>query len=127
MEAPAAKAFPGRVRLAILALRISEGIYVLLALCPPVLLISVQEVQEQFPIWIAACTGVFILGFAVFIEIVVRGLDRGKFWAWVAALCISGLYIPSLFLPLGLMALIGLLDQDTRAAFGVGTKPVSNS
>jgi hypothetical protein len=116
----------GRIRLTILALRISEGLYVLIGLCFPIFIISFPEAQEQYPIWIGICTGLFSVGFAVFVEIVVRALNRRKFWGWVAGLCLSGLYIPSLFLPLGVMGLVGLLDPASRAAFGVGPKPTSN-
>jgi hypothetical protein len=88
-------------------------------------MITVQEVREQYPIWLGVCSGLIIVGFAVFIEIVARALNRRRFWAWVAGLCVSGLYIPSLFLPLGVMGLIGLLDPASRAAFGVGSKSTS--
>ena len=118
---------PGnRTRLTILAFRISEGLYVLIGLCLPILTISFQEVREQYPVWISVCTGLLGFGFAVFTEIVVRALNRRKFWAWVAGLCISGVYVPSLFLPLGVMGLMGLLDPASRAAFGVGPKPTSH-
>ena len=126
MESPLKRPAAGRIRLATLALRISEGIYILLGLCLPISMISFQDVREQYPIWIGLCAGVFIVGFAVFIEIVVQALNRGKFWAWVAGLCLSGLYIPSLFLPLGVMGLIGLLDPVSQAAFGVGPKSTPN-
>lgn len=117
---------PGsRIRLTIFAFRISEGIYVLVGLCLPIFTISFKEVREQYPIWLGACTGLLALGFAVAIEVVVRGLIRRKFWAWIAGLCLSGLYVPSLFLPLGVMGLIGLLDPTSRAAFGVGPEPTS--
>ena len=126
METPITEPPEGRIRLTILALRISEGLYVLIGLCFPIVAISYPEVLEEYPIWIGICTGLLTVGFAVFLEIVVRSLQRRKFWAWVAGLCLSGLYVPSLFLPLGVMGLIGLLDPATRAAFGVGSKPNSH-
>jgi hypothetical protein len=57
---------------------------------------------------------------AIGIEVVAFGLRRRKFWAWVAGLCIFGLYLPSLFLPLGALGLWGLLAPGSRAAFGIG-------
>ena len=126
METPITEPPEGRIRLTILALRISEGLYVLIALCFPIVAISFPEVLEEYPIWIGICTGLLTVGIAVFLEVVVRSLQRRKFWAWVAGLCLSGLYVPSLFLPLGVMGLIGLLDPATRAAFGVGSKPDSH-
>lgn len=60
------------------------------------------------------------------IEFVASGLKRRKFWAWVAGLCIFGVYVPSLFLPLGALGLWGLLDTGARKEFGVdgGVGPV---
>jgi len=109
VKAPLTEPLTGRIRLAILALRISEGIYVLLGLCLPISMISVKEIGDEYPMWLGVCTA----------------LRRRQFWAWVAGLCISGLYIPSLFLPLGVMGLVGLLDPASRAAFGVGSKSTS--
>ncbi|MBS3097862.1 hypothetical protein J4209_03665 [Candidatus Woesearchaeota archaeon] len=57
------------------------------------------------------------VGFGVFVEIVVKGLKRGKFWAWVAGIAISGLYIPSLFIVLGIIGLLGLLNENTMKVF----------
>lgn len=73
------------------------------------------------------CIGLFMFLFClalVFgIEVVAYGLERRKFWAWIAGLCIFGLYVPSLFLPLGAFGLWGLLDEGSRAEFAVGTQP----
>ncbi len=57
------------------------------------------------------------------IEIVAHALKRRKFWAWVAGLCIFAMYLPSLFLPLGALGLWGLLDEGSRAEFGLGGGP----
>lgn len=62
---------------------------------------------------------VFCLALIAGIEFVVYGLHRRKYWAWVAGLCIFGIYAPSLFLPLGALGLWGLLDNGSRAEFGV--------
>ena len=56
-----------------------------------------------------------ILGFAV--TKVHSGLAQKKYWAWVASIIISGLSLFSLFFPIGLMGLIGLLNKETRQAF----------
>jgi catechol 2,3-dioxygenase-like lactoylglutathione lyase family enzyme len=63
---------------------------------------------------------VFSLALVAGIELVALGLRRRRFWAWVAGLCIFGVYAPSLFLPLGALGLWGLLDAGSRRAFGVG-------
>lgn len=115
------EASPGsKLRVAIVAFRISEAIYIAISLCLPTLVLLAPEAREEFPLWGAFCTGFLGVGFAVFIEIVVRELKKQKFWAWIAGICLSGLYIPSIFFPLGVMGLIGLLDGEVRAAFGIG-------
>lgn len=53
-------------------------------------------------------------GIIIFLEIVIKNIKKGKFWAWVAAICIAGLYIPSLFFLLGIIMLIGLMKQEVK-------------
>lgn len=65
--------------------------------------------------WLLGC-----LAAAAGVEFVVYGLHRRKFWAWVAGLCIFGIYLPSLFLPLGALGLWGLLDNGSQEEFRVG-------
>ena len=65
----------------------------------------------------------FCLALAVGIWLVVGGLNKRKFWAWVAGLGIFAIYLPSLFLPLGALGLWGLLDPGSRAQFGLGPRP----
>src|SRR3989338_6996541 len=57
------------------------------------------------------------IAMGIFIEIVIKSLKNNKFCAWVAGLIICGLYIPSLFIILGIIGLIGLLDKDVRKDF----------
>jgi hypothetical protein len=64
-----------------------------------------------------ACT--LGLTLAAGIELAAHGLRRRRYWGWVAALCIFTLYIPSIFLPLGVLGLWALLTPATRAPFGV--------
>ncbi len=61
-------------------------------------------------------------GLAALVEFVIHGLRRRKFWAWVAGLCIFGLFLPTYFFPLGALGLWGLLDNGSRAEFGVQKK-----
>jgi hypothetical protein len=37
------------------------------------------------------------IGIGVFVEIVINGLKKNKFWAWIAGLILCGGYVPSLF------------------------------
>ena len=57
------------------------------------------------------------IGMGVFVEIVIKGLKDNKFWAWVSGLIICGFYIPSLFIILGIIGLIGLLNKEVRKDF----------
>jgi peptidoglycan/LPS O-acetylase OafA/YrhL len=63
---------------------------------------------------------VFCLILAVVPQIAALGIRRRRFWGWVLGLIIFGLYIPSIFLPLGAFGLWGLLDAGSRAEMGVG-------
>lgn len=71
---------------------------------------------------IAFCASSFFVAIVAGIECVVSGLSRGRLWAWIAGLCIFGLHVPSLFLPLGVLGLWGLLDGGSRAECGVGQR-----
>jgi hypothetical protein len=42
---------------------------------------------------------------------------EGKYWAWVAGIIVSGMQVLSIFFPLGIMGLMGLLNSKTRQAF----------
>lgn len=61
----------------------------------------------------------FCLGAAFGIEKVVAGLHRRRLWAWVVALGIFALYVFSVFFPLGLLGLCGLLDRGSLAEFDI--------
>lgn len=61
--------------------------------------------------------GVFCFALAAICELVVNGLHRERFWAWVAGLILSSVFVCSIFLPLGVMGLIGLLEEPTRKRF----------
>ena len=71
-----------------------------------VLLLSFGFMIFVFPI------AAFIIGYGVFIELIIKDLKQKKYWAWVAGVVVSGLAIPSiLFIP-GIVGLIGLLDTQ---------------
>jgi hypothetical protein len=107
-----------KIGLATVCLHISAVLYLIVALLMFPLFTAVDDTG-----WgLLFAIGMFILclGLIAGIEFVVYGLHRRKFWAWVAGLCIFGLYAPSLFFPLGALGLWGLLDSGSRAEFGVG-------
>lgn len=108
-----AHSMPHRITLAIVCLHISAAIYALIGG-----LLFFDELDD-LP-WLATLMLVGCLLLAAGIEVVVWGLKRRKFWAWIAGICLFGLYVPSLFLPLGALGLWGLLDAGSRAEFGIG-------
>lgn len=59
----------------------------------------------------------FCIAIGVFVEIVIYNFKKKKYWAWISALIISALYIPSLFIVLGIIPLIAILDKETKDEF----------
>jgi len=115
---------------AFLYLLVGLGMFVLFALWLPYEQATTDVPRRQQlatggqPDYFALGMGVFMLLFCVAlivgIEVVAWGIQRRKFWAWIAGLCIFAMYVPSLFLPLGAFGLWGLLDEGSRAEFGIG-------
>jgi hypothetical protein len=105
-----------RIGLAIICLHISAALYVLLAAAMFPLFLQEDGAGLTAAIILAA----FCLALSIGVEAVAAGLGRRKLWAWVAGLCVFGMYVPSLFLPLGALGLWGLLDAGSRAQFGIG-------
>jgi hypothetical protein len=101
-----------KIGMAIVCLHISAVLYLLVGL---LLVLMANEAAGGT----AICLLVFCVALAGGIEVVVSGLHQRKFWAWIAGLCIFGMYVPSLFLPLGALGLWGLLDNGSRAEFGI--------
>jgi len=93
----------------IIVLHISAVIYFLLGIA----LLTVLKYYIPFGAFIALIS----IGMGVFVEVIIKGLKDNKFWAWVAGLIICGLYVPSLFIILGIIGLIGLLDKEVRKGF----------
>jgi Kef-type K+ transport system membrane component KefB len=109
-----------KIELAILGIRISTVIYYLIIVGCIVGWFLLQSDSEEFlPLVLWLLAG-FTLAFVIFLEMVIVYLKRRRYWAWVAGIIIGGLFIPSLFLPFGVMILVGLLHEDSRKAFGVG-------
>jgi len=119
-------AIPKSLKRAILCLRISEALYVLVAFLfgalgavglfgPP---LDAGDPYEKGIVWGFVFFLVFAsLGMAIFIEIVCRHLQKGRYWAWIAGLILCGIYIPSLFIVLGIVGLMALLKPEVQAYF----------
>ncbi len=73
--------------------------------------------QSQRPALVAVA--VLCLLLATLVEVAAWGIRRRRLWAWILGLVIFGLYIPSLFLPLGALGLWGLLDAGSRVEMGM--------
>jgi len=116
-----------RVNVAQISLHISTALYLVFA-AGVVALLGHDPIMEdafgQAIVWITAGIGVAC---AVGVEVTVWGLKKRKFWAWVTALCIFGLYVPSLLLPLGVAGLWGLLTPASRAEFGMDKSSLTNA
>ena len=60
---------------------------------------------------------VFCIAMGVFVEIVINRLKQRKYWAWIAAIIICATYVPSIFIALGIIGLVGLFDESVRKDF----------
>lgn len=60
------------------------------------------------------------VGLALVAEIVTIGMHLRHKWAWFAGLVMFGLYLPSLFMPIGALGMCGLLMNGSRREFGMG-------
>lgn len=108
---------PHKIHFATVSRHISAVLYLLigLAMFPLVDAVGDPDYGREFAWAMLAFCLVLIVG----IEIVVAGLHRRRYWAWIAGICIFGMYASSLFLPLGAFGLWGLLDGRSRAEFGM--------
>ncbi|NJN59278.1 MAG: hypothetical protein HC879_18150 [Leptolyngbyaceae cyanobacterium SL_5_9] len=116
----------GRLGITIVCFHISAALYVLLGIGLAIFFgfIATQPASpEEYSIAVQPLgifLGVFTLIFsfllAAGVEVVVWGLRKLKYWAWIVGIVICALYITSAFVILGGLGLWGLLDSDTQAA-----------
>ncbi len=97
-----------KVGLAINCLHISAVLYLLIG--TSFLLLTMSD-DLRIAMEFGVVLFIFCLAMVVGIEYVVYGLTRRKYWAWIVALCIFGIYVMSAFFPLGALGLWGLLDK----------------
>ena len=109
---------PDRIGVAVVALQLSAVAYGLFALIAFPLFTEGGEDTSSYALLIAAAFFLTCVALIVGIEVVVSGLKRRRQWAWAAGLAVFGLYIPSLYLPLGAIGIWALLQQGSRKAFG---------
>jgi hypothetical protein len=112
---------PSKLKYVTIPLRISSVLYLIIGLLYGGALLfapsTFWDMPKEESIIIAVTGGVTIvlcIAFAIFMEVTIRFLKKGAFWAWVAGICIAGLYLPSLFLLLGVFMLIGALNDEVK-------------
>ena len=110
-----------KLKPAIIVLRINSVIYFCIAAFLLLLTIVLKIlVSETLPILslLMIMFGIgMITAWAIFVEIVIKGLKNGKKWAWIMGIVISAILIPSIFIVLGIIGLITLLDKEVVASF----------
>jgi hypothetical protein len=104
--------------MAIVCLHISTALYLVLPFVLVAMMANIEDRETDlfFMTWLLFA---FCLPWAMGAEVIVYGLKRRKFWAWVAGLIVFGMYVMSAFLPLGAFGLWGLLDRGSREEFGI--------
>lgn len=108
-----------KIWLTIACLHISAVLYVLVGILVLVIFMNLDDGDAiNTPLGVFGL--IFSLAIAAGVEVIVYGLKQRKFWGWVAGLATCGVYTPSLFFPLGALGLWGLLDEGSRAEFGMG-------
>lgn len=109
---------PNSLKIATIPIHISAVIYALLGIGSLVLLFFPIPAEDDIELMIIRITLIVMFvvcaALVVFLEIVVQSLKAGRYWAWIAGICVAGLYIPSIFIPLGIPILLGLLKEDVK-------------
>jgi len=101
---------PRKMKYATVSLHVSAAVYLLAGL---LLLFLSAFANDGKEIHIGAIAVTLAAAMAFLVERVVKGLKQGSRSAWVGAVCLAGLYTPTLFLPLGILMFVGLLDEET--------------
>ena len=98
------------VKKAIIVLHISAILYFVIGLFM-VFILDDLTITAKFVVLL------LVGGMGIFVEIIINGLKRKKFWAWVAGTIVCSLYIPSAFIVFGIIGLVGLLNKKVRCEF----------
>ncbi len=108
-----------RVRIAVVSMHISAAGFLLAALVMVELAARALEQpgadsgSDFVPVLALAMAA--MAGLA---EVVAFGLRGRKSWAWLAGLILFGLYVPTVFLPIGVAGLWALLPVASQQEFG---------
>jgi hypothetical protein len=78
---------------------------------------------DRESLWLAIMLTAMLVGLCALlvagIEVIAYGVVQRRRWAWIAGVGLFATFVPSVFLPLGVLGLWGLLDCKTREEFGV--------
>ena len=111
---------PNRLKMTIVCFHISTALYVLLGLGFLLILVNIPpdpDLPRSFGPIVGVIVLILCLVFAAGVEVMVWGLKKLKYWAWIMAIVNCAFYISSIFFILGGLGLWGLLDSETQAAF----------
>ena len=114
-----------KLKKTILCLRISSVFYFVLGtLIASLLLFFSKKMFGEHPtgdtlggLITAIFMAILSLAMAIFVEFVIHGLKKTKYWAWIAGVILTAMYIPSLFIILGIIGILGLLDKSVMSDF----------
>lgn len=109
-----------RTRFATFALHASAALYIpfgLLLALRPFAWDPASEPEYALRAGVIWGLAALCIALAAFVEAIAAGLRRGRRWALRAATVMFVLYLPSAFLPLGVLGLAGVLSPGTRARF----------
>lgn len=114
---------PSKLKWVTIPLHFSAVAYIIIALLSVLPFLSIFGMTEsvaasdfEMAIFMVTLALFVVLSvvMVVFIELVVSHLKKGRFWAWIAAICLAGLYIPSLYFPMGIFMILGLINEDVK-------------
>ena len=96
------------------AIKLATAVYFLLNSYSIGELSSIMGQQFQFTFYSGIVLAVF---FSVFSFFIAEGLKTEKLWAWISALSLCLMALPSFALPAALIGLLTLLDLEVRGPF----------
>lgn len=100
------------IKPAIICIRIASIIYLLIA----VLLVGIGFFLKE-DMFIFILYSVLILPIVFWCEITILGLKKTKYWAWVSSIIMFAMFIPSLFIVIGIVGIKTMLSEPVRNQF----------
>jgi hypothetical protein len=114
---------PKGMRTTIICMRVIAGAYIGLGIGVGLLVHISGQYTDVFPpemFWLLAVLGSILavqcLLMAVCVEIIIRDLNRLKYWAWLVALITLITHIPTPLILPGILGTVGLVNPEVKAA-----------